>query len=190
MHHIHRVNVVQAAIQLATQAGAVCVATCRTDEKVECCLAMGATAAFNIKDISEFSPLVKDANGGKGVNVVLDPVGASYAQQNLDVLGMDGRLVLYGLMGGKGVEDTNFLGKILAKRIAIMGSTLRGRDKAYKQTLAQAIEEEVMPRVVSGEYKVLIDSVYPFTTEGVQSAHRHMATNQNIGKIVLTVSNN
>lgn len=149
---------------------------------------MGAVAAFNVKDVEEWSPRVKEANGGSGVDVVLDPVGASYAMQNMDVLGMDGRLVLYGLMGGKGIEDPTYLGKILAKRIAVMGSTLRGRAKAYKEELAQAIEREVVPKVVSGQYKVLIDSVHPMTTEGVQQAHRHMATNQNIGKIVLSVS--
>jgi NADPH:quinone reductase-like Zn-dependent oxidoreductase len=149
---------------------------------------MGAVAAFNIKDVADFSALVRGANNGRGVEVVLDPVGASYVGQNLEVLEMDGRLVLYGLMGGKGVEDGNFLGKILAKRISIIGSTLRGRTKPYKQDLAEAVEAEVVNKVVGGEYKVLIDSVFPMTTEGVRQAHQLMAANQNIGKIVLTVA--
>lgn len=150
-------------------------------------MSLGAMAAFNIKDVTDFSALVKDANTGRGVDVVFDPVGASYIAQNLEVLEMDGRLVLYGLMGGKGVDDPNFLGKILAKRLSVMGSTLRGRATSYKQDLAEAVEAEVVPRVMSGEFKVLIDSVFPMTTEGVREAHQLMAANQNIGKIVLNV---
>jgi NADPH:quinone reductase-like Zn-dependent oxidoreductase len=177
-----------AAIQLATHAGARCIATCRTDAKVACCLEMGAVAAFNIKDRAEdFSALVKEANGGLGVTMVLDPVAGSYAKQTLECLVMDGRWVLYSLMGGKAINDDMFLGKVLAKRITLVGSTLRGRSKPYKEALAKALETNVVPLIVSGQYKVLVDSTHDMTTEGVQTAHSHMQRDQNIGKIVLQV---
>jgi NADPH:quinone reductase-like Zn-dependent oxidoreductase len=186
--HASASGVGQAAIQLATQAGAKCFATCRSDEKVKVCLEMGAVAAFNIKDRGEdFSVLVKEANGGKGVSVVLDPVGGSYANQTLESLAMDSRWVLYGLMGGKGIEDGMFLKKIMGKRIALMGSTLRARSNSYKEALALALEADVVPRIVSGEFKVLIDSTHDMTTEGVRAAHVIMQQNQNIGKLVLQV---
>mmetsp|Transcript_1691 Transcript_1691/g.2670 ORF Transcript_1691/g.2670 Transcript_1691/m.2670 type:complete len:351 (+) Transcript_1691:3-1055(+) len=186
--HAAASGVGQAAIQLATAAGAQCIATCRSDDKVACCLKMGATHAYNVKVDTAFSAMVKADSSGSGVDVVLDPVGATYAAENLDVINRDGRWVLYGLMGGKGIEDPVFLGKILAKRLTLVGSTLRARPKAYKEELAKAIESEVMPKVVSGEFQVLVDSSYPMTTEGVRNAHRHMASNSNIGKIVLVVS--
>jgi tumor protein p53-inducible protein 3 len=186
--HASASGVGQAAIQLATQAGARVFSTCRSDDKVKVCLEMGAVAAFNIKDCGDnFSTLVKAANGGQGVSVVLDPVGASYANQNMESLAMDSRWVLYGLMGGKEIEDSMFLKKIMGKRITLVGSTLRGRSKKYKEALTVAVETEVVPRIASGEYKVLLDSVHEMTTEGVQAAHVVMQKNQNIGKIVLLV---
>ena len=186
--HAAASGVGQAAIQLATNAGAKCFATCRSDDKVQVCLDMGAVAAFNIKNRGDdFSSLIKEANGGQGVSVVLDPVGSSYLNQTMESLSMDARWVLYGLMGGKGVEDATFLGKILGKRISLLGSTLRSRSNDYKEALAVALEGEVVPRIVNGDYKVLIDSTFDMTTEGVQEAHRTMQRNQNIGKIVLRV---
>ena len=186
--HASASGVGQAAIQLATQAGAKCISTCRSDEKVQVCLQMGAIAAFNIKDHGDdFSSLVKEANGGQGVSVVLDPVGGSYAAQTLESMGVESRWVLYGLMGGKGIEDAMFLKKIMGKRITLTGSTLRARSDAYKEKLALALEAEAVPRIVSGEFKVLIDSTHDMTTEGVHTAHRIMQRNENIGKIVLQV---
>ena len=187
--HASASGVGQAAIQLATQAGAKVFSTVRSDDKVKVCLDMGAVAAFNIQDRGEdFSALVKEANGGKGVDVVLDPVGGSYANQTLESLTMDSKWVLYGLMGGKGIQDDMFLKKIMGKRICLVGSTLRARSVAYKQALTMALEENVVPRIVSGEFRVLIDSTHNMTAAGVQAAHVIMQKNQNIGKIVLQVS--
>jgi len=187
--HAGSSGVGQAAIQLATRNGIKCYATCRSNDKVQCCLDMGATAAFNIKESADnFGAIVEAANLGRGVDVVLDPVGASYCSQNLECLARDGRWVIYGLLGGKSVSDPAFLGKLLSKRISILPSTLRGRDYGYKKKLVQAIESEVLPRVASGEYKVNIDSVLDMTTDGTQNAHKRMAAYLNIGKIVLTVA--
>jgi tumor protein p53-inducible protein 3 len=187
--HAGSSGVGQAAIQLATRNGIKCFATCRGDDKVLCCKSMGAIDAFNIRDSADsFGEVIKAANNGQGVDVVLDPVGATYVGQNIECLARDGRWVIYGLLGGKGVSDPAFLGKLLAKRINILPSTLRSRDYDYKQKLVQAIETEVLPRISSGEYKINIDSEFDMTTEGTQEAHRRMGSYLNIGKIVLKVT--
>lgn len=185
--HAASSGVGQAAIQLAKANGLKVFATCRSHDKVECCLSVGADAAFNLKDDASFAEKVKNANNGKGVDVILDPVGASYCLENINSCTMDARWVLYGLMGGKAVNDDMFLGKMMAKRIALMPSTLRGREKSYKDDLIRSFERDVIPRISSGEYRIQISSVHSMTTEGVQEAHRTMASHSNIGKIVLTV---
>lgn len=176
-----------AAIQLAKANGMKVFATCRSAEKVQCCLNFGADAAFNVKEDSHFADKVRTANGGRGVDVILDPVGASYCDENLDVCDMDARWVLYGLMGGKGVHDDMFLARMMAKRVSMLPSTLRGRSKPYKDELIKSFERDVLPRISSGEYRVLVSAVLPLTTEGVRQAHRLMGADQNIGKIVLKV---
>jgi NADPH:quinone reductase-like Zn-dependent oxidoreductase len=186
--HAAASGVGQAAIQLATRAGATCFATCRSDEKTACCLEMGARAAFNVAQGPVFADLVRSQNSGKLADLILDPIGGGpSANENMDALAVDGRWVFYGTMGGKGIADETLASKILGKRASLIGSTLRSRPQEYKSKLAQALEREVVPAIASGELKVLIDSVYPMTTEGVQQAHLRMGANENIGKIVLTV---
>lgn len=187
--HFGASGIGQAAIQLASRNGIKCYATAFSDDKVAYCKSMGATDAFNIVDSTErFASVVLAANGGKGVDVVLDPIGAGYVGQNLDVLARDGRWVLHGLIGGEAVDDASFLGKLLAKRICILPSTLRGRDVDYKHQMVRAVESEVLPRVATGEYKVNIDSVHDMTTEGTRAAHRRLGSYMSVGKVVLKVA--
>lgn len=186
--HAASSGVGQAAIQLAKANGLKVFVSCRSDDKVACCLALGADAGFNLKEDTNFADKVKAANGDKGVDVILDPVGASYCSENINSCAMDARWVLYGLMGGKSVHDDMYLGRMMGKRISLLPSTLRGRPKAYKDELIRSFERDVIPRFLSGEYRVQISSVHAMTTDGVQAAHRTMAGHQNIGKIVLTVA--
>jgi tumor protein p53-inducible protein 3 len=186
--HAAASGVGQAAIQLATRAGGICFATCRSDEKTACCLEMGARAAFNVAQGPVFADLLRSQNNGKLADLILDPIGGGpSANENMDALAVDGRWVFYGTMGGKGIVDETLASKILGKRASLIGTTLRSRPQEYKSKLADALEREVVPSIASGDLKVLIDSVYPMTTEGVQQAHLRMAGNENIGKIVLTV---
>lgn len=76
---------------------------------------------------------------------------------------------------------------MMAKRISIAASTLRGRDYDYKSELISATAADVLPNVASGKYKVILDSEFPMTTEGVRDAHKRMGSFQNIGKIVINV---
>ena len=146
--------------------------------------------AFNIKDHAhDFSTMIKNANNNNGVNVILDCVGGNYATENINCMAMDGRWVVYATMGGKAIHDDTFLGKLMAKRISILPSTLRSRPVEYKQTLISAIENEILPHIVNGTYRVLIDSVFDMNSDGVRQAHTKMSKYLNIGKIVLNVCN-
>lgn len=186
--HAAASGVGQAAIQLAKANGLKVFATCRSDEKVAACLACGADAAFNVREDTNFADRVKAANGNEGVDVILDPVGGSYCSENINCCAVDARWVLYGLMGGKQVHDDMFLAKLMGKRISLLPSTLRGRSKPYKEALIRSFEADVVPRIISGEYRIAISSVHPMTTLGVQGAHRKMAADENIGKIVLQIA--
>ena len=187
--HAGSSGVGQAAIQLARQRNIKVFATCRGDDKVQCCLSMGADGAFNIKDKADsFSDIIKSANSGKGVDVVLDPVAGNYSSQNIEVLNRDGRWVIYATLGGKGINDERFFGRLMAKRISILPTTLRSRDYQYKAKLSSCVENEVLPSIANGTYKILIDSEFAMTTEGTRDAHNRMAAYLNIGKIVLAVN--
>jgi tumor protein p53-inducible protein 3 len=159
-----------AAIQLARATGAEALVTVGSEEKRDFCLRLGAKHAFNYRE-GNFSDKVLEATDGQGVDVVLDFVGAPYWQQNLSVLKMDGRLV--------------FISAILRKRLTITGTTLRSRSLAYKEALNRDFASFALPRLVSGELKPVIDTVYPLSE--VQEAHRYMEQNKNKGKIVLRI---
>jgi tumor protein p53-inducible protein 3 len=185
--HAASSGVGQAAIQLAKDAGARVIATCRSDDKKDCCLGLGADIALNVRDIQGFSDVIRSQNSGNGVDVILDCVGASYTNDNLAICNLDARWVLYGTMGGRAIHDDGFLGKLMAKRISILPSTLRGRSKAYKNNLIRGFEADVVPKIANGTFKIIVSSVHQFTTEGVRCAHKIMSRNENIGKIVLSI---
>ena len=124
------------------------------------------------------------ATDDKGVNLVLDFIGAAYWAQNIRCLQADGRLVLLATMGG-GKVDAVSLRDILVKRLRIQGSTLRSRDLRYKSRLTMDLVKHVMPKIAEGNIHPVVDSVYPW--EDVAEAHRHMEANRNIGKIILRV---
>ena len=170
-----------AAIQLARAWGAKAIATAGTPEKVGFCESLGASA-INYKT-EKFADRVLDITGGRGVNVVLDFVGAPYWNDNLKVLAMNGRLMLIGMMGGSAGQLD--LGAIMGKRLVITGTTLRRTPLDQKSTLARAVSEFTSPRFADGTLKPIIDTVLPLAEAA--EAHRRMEANLNIGKIVLRV---
>ncbi|HEY8393937.1 MAG TPA: NAD(P)H-quinone oxidoreductase [Thermaerobacter sp.] len=172
-----------AAIQLARDAGAEVLVTAGSEAKLEACRSLGASHAFNYKD-GPFAPRVLEATGGRGVDLVLDFVGAPYWEQNLECLATDGRLVLIATMGG-GVLERCDLRRLLAKRLQVTGTTLRSRSPEYKARLTQEFATRILPRFAEGRLRPIIDRVFPW--EQVADAHRYMEANRNIGKIVLRV---
>lgn len=111
--HAAASSVGQAAIQMAVRKGITVFATARSDEKCARCVELGAKAAVKVGDDGLFADAIRAANGGKGIDVILDPVGATYIGEDLAVAAVDGRVVLYGLMAGGGVQDPSFLVRVL-----------------------------------------------------------------------------
>lgn len=172
-------------IQLAKASGASAVfATAGTQEKLDFITSeLGATAAFNYKT-EDWVEEIKKKTGGKGVDYIVDFVGADYFQKNLEVAALDGRMVFLGALSGTKVPNAD-ISNILRKRLRIEGSTLRSRNEEYQGQLRDVLET-YLPRFVSGDLKVFLDKVLPW--EEVQEAHEYMEAAKNTGKIVCTIS--
>jgi putative PIG3 family NAD(P)H quinone oxidoreductase len=171
-----------AAIQLCRQRGNPCFVTAGNPEKIERCIALGAEGGWNRHDGGFLEPVKAWAE--RGVDVILDPVGAGYLADNLAVLAVDGRLVIIGLMGG--AEASVNLGLMMVKRQRIIGSTLRARSVAAKAAVMDALRAEVWPHIESGAIKPIVDEV--FSIEQAEKAHELVAADQTFGKVVMTVN--
>ena len=170
------------AIQLAKAFGARVFTTAGSAEKCEACLALGAELAFNYRE-TDFLAGVRDATGGRGVDVVLDIVGGDYLQRNIDALAMDGRLVIIGQLGGyKSQINTT---PVMRNRLTITGSTLRARSVPEKAAIARAVHQHVWPLLESGTVRVQVHATFPLSDAA--AAHRMMEESSHIGKLVLTV---
>jgi putative PIG3 family NAD(P)H quinone oxidoreductase len=170
------------AIQLAKQVGARVAVTAGTTEKLDFCRDLGADILVNYRD-EDFVARVRAATDGHGADVILDNMGAKYLERNVDLLAVNGRLVTIGLMGGrKGELD---MGKLLAKRAAVIATSLRARPAAEKAAIVAAVREHVWPLVESGAVRPVIHSRHPL--ERAAEAHREMEASTHIGKILLIV---
>ena len=175
-----------AGIQLAVADGAREVyVTASSAEKIGFCKGLGATEGFSYKDGNDWAAGVLKATGGKGVDVVIDFVGASYFDKNLDVVARDGRIVNLGFLGGSTLPAGIDIGRFLRKRVRFEGSSLRSRDEAYQGRLRDMLEAHAMPRFVDGRFKVVVQTV--FKMEEIQKAHELMASSQTKGKIICVV---
>lgn len=171
------------AIQLAKQLGATVIATAGSSEKVRYCEKIGADVAINYH-LEAFDEIVKRATKGRGVDVILDIIGAPYLEKNLRSLAQGGRLVVIGLQGGhQGDIDLRL---VLARHLTITASTLRPRTKSEKARLALAIEESVWPLFASGALRTHVDKVFPL--ENAADAHRYLESGEHLGKVVLAVT--
>jgi len=171
-----------AAIQMAKAAGARVVVTAGSDEKCQRCLDLGADVAVNYRE-GDFTAAAKDATEGRGVDVVLDSIGGPYLAGNLGALAVGGRLVIIGLMGGAKAEIP--LGALLAKRLQVIGSTLRARPEAEKAELVEAFEARFGADLAAGRIRPVVDRVLPLAEAG--EAHRIMKASTHFGKLVLEI---
>jgi putative PIG3 family NAD(P)H quinone oxidoreductase len=172
-----------AAIALARAAGASVVVTAGSEEKCRRCRELGADVAVNYRS-EDFVQAARAATGGRGVDVVLDSIGAPYLERNLAALATGGRLLLIGLMGGARGEIG--LGPVLARRLQIIGSTLRARPVAEKSALVAAFRDRFGAALEDGRLAPVVDRVLPL--ERVADAHRAMKASEHFGKIVLRVA--
>jgi putative PIG3 family NAD(P)H quinone oxidoreductase len=171
-----------AAIQLARALQAEVLVTA-SEHKLKACLDLGAQKAINYKEV-DFEDEVLAYTNSDGVDVIVDFIAGPYFKQNIECLRLDGRMVLLASLGGGKVDEFD-LRKVLAKRLHIMGSTLRSRTRDYQVQLTQEMWTFAKPFFESNKIKPVIDTVFDWRE--VAEAHRYMEQNKNIGKIVLRV---
>jgi putative PIG3 family NAD(P)H quinone oxidoreductase len=171
------------AIQLAGAFGAQVYATAGSAAKCEACTSLGAARAINYRD-EDFKEVILQETGGRGVDVILDMIGASYFGRNLECLAPDGRLSIIAFLGGAKVENAS-LAPILSKRLRVMGSALRPRTAIEKEAIRDDLEDNVWPLLDEGTVAPVMSAVLPFAN--VADAHRLMEESGHIGKIVLTL---
>ncbi|HEY8517402.1 MAG TPA: NAD(P)H-quinone oxidoreductase [Candidatus Binatia bacterium] len=171
-----------AAIQLAREMGARCYVTAGSPEKCQRCVDLGATAAIDYKR-EDFAARIKELTGGKGVDVILDPIGGSYLEKNLASLCVGGRLVLIGLTGGASANVN--LAPLLTRRLHIIGSTLRTRSNEEKAQIVAGFRERFGEAIAAGRLKVVVDRILPLAQ--APEAHRVVAASEHFGKVLLRV---
>jgi putative PIG3 family NAD(P)H quinone oxidoreductase len=168
------------AIQLGKAFDASVLATAGSDEKCKACISFGAARAINYRREDFFAAGMEFTNG-RGVDVILDIVGAPYIARELDLLAREGRLVFVAQIGGNTVE-ANF-GKIMLKHLVVTGSTLRSRSIAEKGAICAALVERVWPLFQAKQIRPVIYKTFPL--QDAAEAHRLMETSAHIGKILL-----
>jgi putative PIG3 family NAD(P)H quinone oxidoreductase len=170
-----------AGVQLLRAFGHASFVTAGSAEKIARCVALGASGGWNRHD-GPWLPAVQ-AWRPDGVDVVLDPVGGGYLDDDLAALAPDGRVVILGLMGGRSTPID--LGRLLVKRLRVQGSTLRSRDAGFKARLVGALRTEVWPRFADGSLRPIVDRTFPLAE--AEAAHAHLASDATFGSVVLTV---
>jgi NADPH2:quinone reductase len=170
------------AIQLAKAFGARVITTAGSADKCDACRKLGADVAVNYKS-EDFVAATKDATGGKGADVILDMVGGDYIERNYEAAAVDGRIVQIAFLASP--KATVDFRRIMMKRLTHTGSTLRARSIPDKGAIARAVEERVLPLIVAGKARPLIDSTFPLAQAA--AAHARMEASAHIGKIVLVV---
>jgi len=171
------------AIQLAKAFGARVFITAGSDEKCAACVKLGADAAINYRT-QDFQAEVKALTGGRGVDVILDMVGAPYAEKNIRSLAMDGRLVFIAFLEGSRTEKLDLL-NIMTRRLTLTGSTMRPRTTEQKAAIADDLRAKVWPLLNAGRCAPVIHQVFPL--EQAAAAHALMESSAHIGKIMLRV---
>lgn len=170
------------AIQMAKAMGHRVFVTAGSEEKCAACVQLGADLAINYRT-ADFAAAVKEATGGRGVDVILDMVGGSYVPKELKCLADEGRLVFIAMLGGAKAEiDIN---EVMRRRLVITGSTLRPRPIDFKAGIARSLRAKVWPLIEAGKIRPVIFRTYPLAEAA--AAHALMESSEHIGKIVLTV---
>ena len=169
------------AIQLAKAVGAHVAVTAGSQAKLDVCRDLGAEFLVNYRE-EDFVERVREQTKGHGADVILDNMGAKYLPRNVDLLAPGGRLVTIGLMGGRRAELD--LGTLLAKRGAVIATSLRSRPPTEKAAIVAAVREHVWPLIEAGQVRPVIHSRHPL--EHAAEAHRELEASGHVGKILLT----
>lgn len=173
-----------AAIQLVRAAGAIAYGTSRTADKLEKAKEFGLTDSVAVSsDPMMFADAVKNWTNDRGVDVVLDLVGAAYLKANLAALATKGRLIFVGTTSGAKAEID--ISMAMGKRLRIMGTALRSRSLEEKAAATRLFAQHVVPLLATGTVRPVIDKV--FRMQEVREAHRRLESNESFGKVVLMI---
>jgi putative PIG3 family NAD(P)H quinone oxidoreductase len=167
------------AIQLARARGAVPYATARAG-KHGALRELGVERAIDYT-AEDFVAAVREATGGRGVDVVLDIIGAAYLERNLTALAPNGRLAVIGFQGGRKAELD--LSLMMTRRASVSVTSLRYRPAAEKAAIMAEVREQVWPLVAAGAVRPVIDQRVPMADAA--RAHRLMESGDHVGKILL-----
>ncbi|HCJ28171.1 MAG TPA: NAD(P)H-quinone oxidoreductase, partial [Pseudomonas sp.] len=175
--HAGASGVGSAAIQLCKAFGNPCWVSVGSAERLAYCESLGASGGVlrgdSLEALRDFAPF----------NIILDPVGAKYATLNTQLLATDGRWVIIGLMGGRKTEMD--LASLLAKRIQLIGSTLRSRNADDKADLLVQMQEKIWPLFASKSLSPRLERSFPIGD--VEAAFAALASNQVSGKVALVI---
>jgi NADPH2:quinone reductase len=152
-------------------------------EKIARVKELGADHVINFRETPDFTEIVKEITGKKGVDVILDHVGAKYLAPNMNSLGYKGRLVVIGVISGIKAELN--LALMMVKRQQIIGSVLRSRPVSEKGEIVAEFVRRAMPKFADRTIVPIIEKVFPL--DQVADAHRMMEEDKHFGKIVLKV---
>ena len=170
------------AIQWARAMGATVFVTAGSDDKCARCVDLGAHEAINYRR-EDFSEAILRETQGRGVDRILDIVGADYLERHLKCLAHDGRLVIIGSMGVTR-ESTLALRQMMVKRLTVAATTLRARPPDQKAAIVHAVREQVWPLIEAGRIVPVIDKVFSMTDAA--AAHSLLASGATVGKVLLT----
>ncbi|MEZ6101763.1 MAG: NAD(P)H-quinone oxidoreductase [Pirellulaceae bacterium] len=172
-----------AATKLAKAVGATVIVTAGSDWKCQRCMDLGADSAVNYRR-DDFLTQVKRVTDNRGVDVVLDHIGGTYFEKNLESLAANGRMVVIGLMGG--TSATIDLKRLLARGLSVTGSTLRRKSASAKQSIVSEFINRFGVPLAGGRLRPVVDQVFPM--ERAAEAHRRMEASDHFGKIVLEIA--
>jgi NADPH2:quinone reductase len=170
------------AIQIARTLGARVAVTAGSEEKLQTCRDLGAEITINYRD-EDFVARLQESGGA---DVIFDIMGASYLDRNIDALASDGQLVIIGMQGG--IKGELNVGKLLAKRARVIGTTLRGRPVSgpnSKSEIVAAVADAVWPMIADGRVRPIIGERIPI--EQASAAHQKLTASEVHGKVVLTL---
>jgi NADPH:quinone reductase-like Zn-dependent oxidoreductase len=167
------------AVQLARELGATVIAAGRSRARLEALRPLGAR--FLCEPSPGFGAAVREATGGRGVDLVLDFVGGAQLSGLLEVMAPGGRVVLLGLLAGTTAEVD--LACLLRQRVTLLGSTLRSRSRAEKGALVAAFAEFAFPRLSDGRLRAVVDRSVPFGR--IAEAYAEASRGRAFGKIVV-----
>ncbi|KAI9740934.1 MAG: hypothetical protein M1818_004540 [Claussenomyces sp. TS43310] len=176
-----------AGIQLSRAAGASAIfVTAGSQDKIDFCVReLGATAGFNYHT-QDWADEILAATDGRGVDIIVDFVGAPYFAGCLRAAARDGRIVNLGAMGGTRLPAGVDVGAFVGKRLRYEGSSLRSRDADYQGRLRDRLET-YLPRFEDGSFKIFVEKVFDW--EKIVDAHKLMESNKTKGKIICTIDN-